>query len=105
MTINPHEEAIIPAFLYASFEYKKEESILLEPRNDEKSGSLIGGRVIVNFTSSIVPVYILIVRREIIIPLNKVLENDYLVVTLGSVDNNSMSLDCAKKQTVTAIDS
>ena len=36
-TIGPHEEAIIPAFLDASSEYMKGESILLEPRNDEKS--------------------------------------------------------------------
>ena len=30
--------------------------------------------------------------------------NDYFVVTVGSVEHNSMSLDRAKKQTVTAID-
>ena len=104
-TIGPHEEPIIPAFLDASSEYMKGESILLEPRNDEKSGSLIGGRVLVNFTSSIVPVLLTnLSRREIIIPRNKVLADDYLVVPVGSVDNNPMSLDRAKKQTVTAID-
>ena len=88
-TICPHEEAIIPAFLDASSEYMKGESILLEPRNDEKFGSLIGGRVLVNFTSSIVPVLLTnLSRREIIIPRNKVLADDYLVVPDGSVDNN-----------------
>ena len=50
-TIGLHEEAIIPAFLDASSEYIKGKSILLEPCNDEKSGSLISRRVLVNFIS------------------------------------------------------
>ena len=85
-TIGPHEEAIIFSFLDASSEYIRGESILLEPRNDEKSKSLIGGRVLVNFTSSIVPVLLTNhLRREVIIPRNKVLAGDNLVVLVGSV--------------------
>ena len=104
-TIDPHEEAIIPAVLDASSEYIKVDSILLEPRNDEKSGSLTGGRVFVNFTSSIVPVLLTnLSRRKVIIFRNNVLAEDYLIGPVGSVDNNPMTLDCAKKQTVTAID-
>ena len=78
---------------------------MLEHRNDEESGSLIGGRVFVKVTSSIVPVLSTNhSRHEVKLPRNKVLAADYLVVPLGSVDNNPMSLDRAKKQTVTAID-
>ena len=103
--IGPHEEAIILAFLDASSQYIKGKLILLEPRNDEKFGFLIGGRVLVNFTSSIVPDLLTnLSRREVIIYRNKVLVDDYLVVPVGLVDNNPMSLDRAKKQTVTAID-
>ena len=83
-TISPHEEDIIPAVLNASSEYNKGVSILLELRNDEKSGFLIGGRVFVNFTSSIVRVLLTYIsRREVQIPRNKVLADDHLVVPVS----------------------
>ena len=104
-TIGPNEEAVIPAFLDASSEYQKGEPILLEPRNDEKSGSLIGARVLVNFTSSVVPVLLTnISKREVIIPRNKVLADDYSVMPVSSVDTIPMSRDHSKKQTINAID-
>ena len=65
----------------------------------------IGGRVLVNFTLSIVPVLLInFSRRQLIILRIKVLADNYLVVPVGSVDNKPISLDSAKNQTVTAVD-
>ena len=86
-TIGPHEEAVIPAMIDASGTYEKGESLLLEPRKGEEMGSLIGARVLVDYSSSVVPLLVANLScHPIIIARNKVLADD---VQARPVQNSS----------------
>ena len=76
-TIGPHEEAVIPAMIDAADSYSKGESILLEPRNGEGMGPLIGARVLIDYSSATVPVLVAnLSSQPVIIARNKILADD-----------------------------
>ena len=56
--IEPNEEAIILELLDSYRSYDPNQTLLLEPRKNELMQPLVVARVVVNFTSAVVPILV-----------------------------------------------
>ena len=80
--IGPYEEAIIPGLLDSYRNYDPDQTLLLEPRKTELMQPLIAARVVVNFTSAIVPILVSNISPELVtIPKGKVLADETALKT------------------------
>ena len=94
-TIGPNEEAVIPALLDASTKYTPGDSILLEPRQETFAGPLLGARVLVSYSSAVVPVLITnLSNQSVTIAKDKVLCHDDRATPLLNTCANKLSPNC-----------
>ena len=75
--IGPYEEAVIPGLLDIYRNYDTDQQLLLEPRKTELMQPLIAARIVVNFTSAVVPILVSNISSErVTIPKGKVLADE-----------------------------
>ena len=75
--IEPYEEAIIPGLLDSYRSYDPNQTLLLEPRKNELMQPLVVARVVVNFTSAVVPILVSNISSErVTIPNGKLIADD-----------------------------
>ena len=75
--IKPSEEAVIPGLLDTYRNYDSDQLLLLERRKAELMQPLISARIVVNFTSAVVPILVSNISSEhVTIPKGKVLADD-----------------------------
>ena len=80
--IEPYEEAIIPGLLDSYRSYDPNKTLLLEPRKIELMQPLVVARVVVNFTSAVVPILVSNISSERVkIPKGKVISDDTALKT------------------------
>ena len=60
----PYEEAVIPGLLDSYRHYNPDHTLLLEPRKTELMQPLVAARVVVNFTSAVVPILVSNISAE-----------------------------------------
>ena len=75
--IEPYEKAIIPGLLDFYRNYNLNQTKLLEARKNELMQPLVVARVVVNFTSAVVPILVSNISSErVTIPKGKVIADD-----------------------------
>ena len=75
--IGPYEEAVIPGLLDTYQNYDSDQLLLFEPRKTKLMQSFIAARIVVIFTSAVVPILVSNISSErFTIPKGKVLAND-----------------------------
>ena len=80
--IEPYEEAIIPGLLDSYRNYNPNQKLLLEPRKNKLMQPLIVARVVVNFTSAVVPILVSNISSErVTIPKGKIIADDTALKT------------------------
>ena len=100
-TIGSNEEAVIPALLEASTQYRPGDSILLEPRQETFARPLLGARVLVSYSSAVVPVLITnLSNQSVTITKDKVLCDDDRATPLSNTCANKLSPNCSQAQQV-----
>ena len=75
--IEPYEEAVFPGLLDFYRHYNPDQTLLIKPRKTELMQPLVAARVVVNFTSAVVPILVSNISAErVTIPKGKVLADD-----------------------------
>ena len=75
--IEPYEEAVIPGLLDFYRHYNRNQTLLLKPRKTELMQPLVAARVVFNFTSEVIPIFVLnICAERVTILKGKVLADD-----------------------------
>ena len=96
--IEPYEETIIPGLLdsYRSYDsaYDPNQTLLFEPRKNKLMQLLVVARVVVNFTSAVVPILVSNISFELVtIPKGKVIVDDTALIP-----NASIRVNCRSRQ-------
>ena len=100
-TIGPNEEGVIPELLDASTQYTQGESILLEPKQETFAGPLLGARVLVSYSSAVVPVLITnLSNQSVTIAKDNVLCDDDRATPLLNTFANKLSPNFSQAQQV-----
>ena len=82
--IDPYDEAIIPGLLDSYRSNDPYQTLLLEPRKNKLMQPLVVTRVVVNFTSAVVPIFVSNISSErVTIPKGKVIADNTGLKTLA----------------------
>ena len=85
--IEPYEEAVIPGLLDSYRYYNPEQTLILEPRKTALMQPLVASRVVVNFTSAVVPILVSNINNS---PKGKVLADD-IALKARRIDHQELS--------------
>ena len=88
-TINPNEEAVVPALLDAAENYAPGDTVPIEPRNNSSDSPLLGAPVLVSYLSPVVPpLFANLSARSVTIPKSKILANGSRASPVGFERSN-----------------
>ena len=101
-TINPNEEAVVPALLDAAENYSPGDTVLIEPRNNFSDSPLLGARVLESFRSPVVPLlFVNLCARPVTIPKSTSLADDSQASPVGFERSNKQLYRSNELRTVT----
>ena len=93
-TVGPYEEMVIPALLDAKAHYATNQTLLLEPTTSKSTSPILKARVVVNYTSVVVPLLVANVSSiPITIEKGEVLAEDQPLVLTNMEEQTNQQLE------------